>query len=183
MCRPVAAAVPPDGGTERHARSVTRVSMCSRVTGGREPTEELPLHRRDALTRNMYTVQVCAGPERASHTQDTQGGRRGGGCWFCSRWERGGRSGEPRGGMHTGGTDTGTAGWGPPTRPSPRGRPPSRRRVAKTPGSAVIPPSSKRCEDGTALGFRAALAWPPPSPHSTQITPLAPDHTLWARKG
>lgn len=42
----------------------------------RHRREELPLHRRDALTRNMYTVQACAGPGRLPHPGH---GRAGGG--------------------------------------------------------------------------------------------------------
>lgn len=185
MCGPVAAAVPPDGGTERHARSVTRVSTCSRVTGGRDPQRSC--HFTDAMrsrsfTRNMYTVQACAGPGRLPHPGHGRAGG-GGGCWFCSRGERGGQGGEPRGGMHTGGTDRGQRGGAHPlTQPSPRGRLPPHRRGAETPGSAVTPPSSKRCgdrplwgRDQAALPGTSPQTWPGrlpvPTPRQSQPSP------------
>lgn len=170
--------------------------MCSRVTGGRGTEEELPLHRLEAFTLNVCTVQAWrAGGRCLPHTPedtwglDTRGldtrGLGGGAAAGSAPAGRGaGGAGSHAGACTRAAQTLGQRGSGAgPTPALPLAREGGLLRVWLRPREAQSPPSSKRCEDETARaalpGLPATgLAGPPPGPHSKQITTLPPPHPV-----
>lgn len=171
------------------------VSMCSHITGGRGHKErELPRHRLGAHCHSLgtHTAQECGGlGGRASRTtEDPQeaGEER---LLVLLLLGRAGGAGSRARGMHAGCTDTRTVGqWAGPTLALPLPWEGGLTTVTENRRSAVTPPSSKCCEEGTTLGSQVRdvvgwpclgflateLAWAPLGPHSKQIltTPCGP---------